>query len=80
MSLTSIEYVVRRVWISTGEVKSQHGPYDTLEHAETQKRGGERTTDEHPARRNLEEWVIMERTVTEWEPVPTDPPDWPEED
>jgi len=80
MSIMTTEYVVRRIWIAGDEVRSEHGPYSTLEAAGLQQRGGERMTDEHPARRGLEKWVIMERDVTNWIPVPKRPHDWPDDD
>lgn len=80
MSILSIEYAVHRVRASNGEILSKHGPYYTLADAEQQRREDERVTEEHPARRNLKRWITMERSVTEWEPVPTVCPDWPEED
>ena len=72
MSLSQTEYVVQRV--KNGKVRSTHGPYETLEAAQLQKRGGERIEEVWGI------WRIMERDVTEWTPVPTSPPDMPEED
>ena len=71
MSLTRTEYKVRRIRPG-GRILSEHGPYDDLPAAELQKRGGERTTEaKEPLRYGLEQWVIVERDVTEWVPVGT---------
>lgn len=78
MSIMTTEYAVHRV--RDDEIRSTHGPYATFEVARLQQRGGERMTDENPDCRGLEEWVIMERDVTPWTPVPRHDRDWPDDD
>ena len=76
MSLTTTEYKVQRRM--NGEVKSNHGPYDTLENAERQRIGGERyDADRRKHEQNPLppcEWVILERDVTPWSEVPSESP------
>jgi hypothetical protein len=83
MSLTTTEYAVRRM--RRGVCQSQHGPYLTMEQAEQQKEHGEwlhgaEAADRGEHRTTADYWIIVERDVTDWEPVPTTEPPWPEED
>ena len=80
MSLTRTEYLVQR--LRQGEVYVAHGPYDSLEAAERQRAIAEKGRDENGpgAEWWLDTYRIVERDVTEWMPVPSIPPNWPEED
>jgi hypothetical protein len=59
---------------TTGETLMLLGPYDSLEEAEGKKHGGEQMPHLSGVK-----WIIMERAVTQWDPV-ANPSNWPEED
>ena len=70
------EYALKRFHGST--YYGLHGPYDDLAMAQCEKDQAERTGN--AIRRATTTFEIVERDVTEWTPVPTHAPDWPEED
>ena len=72
MSLTRTEYALKRFHGST--YYGLHGPYDDLAMAQRKKDQFE------PLESAATTFEIVERDVTEWTPVPTHAPDWPEED
>lgn len=81
MSLTRTEYLVQR--LRQGEVYGgTHGPYDSLDWANKQKATAERLREANGP--GVAWWSdsyrVVERDVTEWRPVPSAPPEWPEDD
>ncbi len=75
MSLTTTEFLLEERWThEDGEPRARKfGPWDDLDSAKLQQACGRRVAPDH-------EWVISERDVTFWTPVPELPPDWPEDD
>ncbi len=80
MSLMRTEYRVE--CLRQGEVRAAYGSYDSLEYAEKQKESAtkEREKNGPGGRWWLDTYRIVERDVTEWTPVPTHTPDWPDSD
>jgi hypothetical protein len=70
MALLTSEYAVHCLDASSGEVTWRRGPYASIELAEESIYGHDRS-----------HYLIMERSLTDWEPVPTEPPAFiPEDD
>lgn len=70
--IMSTEYMVQRV--RRGVVQVQHGPYDSLDYAETCKKKAEtrRETTGPGEEWRIDTFRIVERDVTPWIPIPKD--------
>jgi hypothetical protein len=66
MSILTPEYQVHCLDSSSGKVVWRRGPYDSIALAEEAMKG-------------FEPYVILERAVTKWDPVPNSS-DWPCDD
>ncbi len=78
MTLMTTEYLIRCL-DSKGSIWTEHGPYLALNMAKLKLRWLQTMVDE-AYWGSRDKWIILERTVTDWEPIPTEPPTFHPED
>ena len=74
MAVLIPEYAVHELRASDSKFLARYGPYDSLAEAKRQRDNGE--SIDH----NDRAWIVVERSITDWEPVPTKVPHWPTDD